>query len=114
MGGTQTNGSEDKEVDDDEQGLTSKRWHRLYVSGKGGRGLTSIEDWVDASIRGFKECIKKSKERMISAANKHNSSIWTNRKITKKLGNRNGKENNCMDISSIKLAGLHMWRYEHG
>ena len=37
---------------------------RLYVSRKeGGRGLTSIEDSVDAPIQCLKDFIKKSKER---------------------------------------------------
>ena len=30
-GGTQTNGPEDKKIDDDTQGLTSERWLRLRV-----------------------------------------------------------------------------------
>ena len=53
------------------QGLKPEKWHRLLVSRKeGGRGLASIEDSVDASIRGLKVYIKKSKERRITAANK--------------------------------------------
>ena len=36
---------------------------RQYVTRKeGGRGLASIEDCVDASIRGLEDYIKKSKE----------------------------------------------------
>ena len=55
-GETQTNGPKNKEIDNDALGLTSERWHRLYVSRKGeGRGLISIEDCVDASIKWLKE-----------------------------------------------------------
>ena len=43
--------------------------NRLYVSRKvGGRGPASIEDCVDSSIQGVEECIKKSKERLITAS----------------------------------------------
>ena len=36
---------------------------------EGGRGLVRIEDCVDATIRGLKEYVKKSKGRLINAAN---------------------------------------------
>ena len=39
---------------------------RLYVSREGGWGLTSIEDNVYSSIRGIKDYIKKSKERLFT------------------------------------------------
>ena len=39
--------------------------------------------------------------------------IRTNKTITK-LGNRNGKKNNCIDILSDKQAELHMRRHGHG
>ena len=45
---------------------------RLYVARKEReveRGLISIGDWVDLSIQGLKNYIKKSKERLIKAAN---------------------------------------------
>ena len=51
---------------------------RLYVSrNEAGRGFASIEDSVDTSIRGLKDNIKKSKERLITAAknNKNNKKI---------------------------------------
>ena len=35
-------------------------------------------------------------------------------KSNKKLGNKNGKKNNCMDTSSDKLGRLHMWRPGYG
>ena len=41
---------------------------RLYMSRKeGGRGLASTEDSVDALIQRLEDCIKKSKERRITA-----------------------------------------------
>ena len=40
-----------------------------YVSRKERQqGLTSIEDWVDASIKELEDNIKKNKERLITAA----------------------------------------------
>ena len=43
----------------------------LYVSRqKGGRGLTSIEDYEDALIKGLEENIKKSKVRLITMVSK--------------------------------------------
>ena len=41
---------------------------RLYVSRKeGGRGLTSIEDSVDASIQLFEDCVGKHKGGLFTA-----------------------------------------------
>ena len=51
-------GLEDKKVDDYAQGLTSDR---LCVS-KRGRGFTSIEDYMDESVRGLVYLIKRSKK----------------------------------------------------
>ena len=52
---------------------------RLNVSREeGGRGLTSIEDRVDSSIRAFKDYIKRSKDRLIIAASNSNYNIRTN------------------------------------
>ena len=76
-----TNEPEGKKVDDNAQGLTSGRWHRLYVSVKEeGRVLPSIEDSVDGSIQGPKDYIKKSKERRITATRNSPDNIkinWT-------------------------------------
>ena len=55
-----------------------------YVSRKeGGRGLTSIEDCVDASIQGLEDYIEKSKERLIAAANNSIDNASSKWKITK-------------------------------
>ena len=76
-GGTQTNEPKDKKIDDDRGTNT----HRLYVSRKGGRGLFSIEDSVDASIRRLEDYIKMSKERLITAANNSTDNIGVNKTI---------------------------------
>ena len=68
QGRNQINGPEDKKTN--AKGLASERQHILHVSRKErGRGLASIEDSVDASIRGFENYIKKRKERLITAVN---------------------------------------------
>ena len=54
---------------------------RLYESKKGGRGLASIEDSIDALTRQLEYCIKKSKGRLITV-NTNNKRI--NRIITRK------------------------------
>ena len=93
--------------------LTSERWHRLTVSRKErGGGLTNIVDCIDASLQGPKNYIKKSKERLITVASNSLSNIRTVKQ--QKLENRNGKRNNCMDISSNKLARLHTRRPRYG
>ena len=57
---------------------------RLYVSRKEGRKrLDSIEDSMDALIRGLKDYLKKIKERLIIVTNKSTDSIRTNRTTTK-------------------------------
>ena len=58
--------------------------NRLYVSRKeGGRCLANIEDCVEATIQGLEEYTKKSKDRLLMAANNSRCNIWTNRKTTK-------------------------------
>ena len=49
---------------------------RLYVSRKEyGRGLTSIENCVDATIQRVEEYTKKSKEKLSTAASNSNVNI---------------------------------------
>ena len=48
----------DKKVNDDTQDAIFKRWHR-----KGGRGLASIEDSMDASTGQLKDYIKKEQRK---------------------------------------------------
>ena len=59
---------------------------RLWVSRKeGGRGLTNIEDRVDASIQRLEDYIKKSKEKLITTTSNSSDNVRTNRTtITKK------------------------------
>ena len=88
-----------KEVHDDAQGLTS---NRLYVSRKE-KGFAN--DYADVSI-------EKNKERLITASSNSNGNMKTNRKTKqkKKLETEmERKKNNCMNISSDKLARLHTW-----
>ena len=81
---------------------------RDYVSRiEGESGFANIEDCVDAWIQGLKEYIKKSKERLITAES--NSNIEQTEK-QQKLGNGNGKKNNCMNIFSYKLMKSHTRR----
>ena len=59
---------------------------RLHVSRKEGRrGLASIEDSVDASIRELEDYIKKTQKRLITAASNSTDTINISRTtITKK------------------------------
>ena len=69
---------------------------RLYVSRKeGGRGLTSFEKRVDASIKRIKDNIKKLGGRLIPATRNNTNNIRTNRTTTK-----NRKKDNSMDVLS--------------
>ena len=56
---------------------------RLHASKKGGRGLTSIEHGVEASIQGHKDYIKKGKERLIIASRNSINCIMINRTTRK-------------------------------
>ena len=54
---------------------------RFYMSRKEvRRGLANVEDFIDAKILGLEGYIRKSKERLISAANDIDRSVKTNRK----------------------------------
>ena len=58
--------------------------NRLYVSRKeGGRIISSIENCIDVSIQGLENYIKKSNERLITAAHNGISNIRPDRKMTK-------------------------------
>ena len=77
---TQKNGPMDKKIDDNAQDDTDI----LHVSRKvRGRGLISIEENVDSSIRGFKDYIQKNKERLITAASNKND--WVRKVIHRQL-----------------------------
>ena len=115
----QKNGPEEKKVDDDALGLTSKRGYIiLYLSKKEWRtGLTSIEDREDVLIRGHKDNIKKSKERQIAAA-RDSTDIKTKR-ITMKRKQTWGKTtvwihdfavpvDHRVKIKEIKMVGMYL------
>ena len=53
---------------------------KLYVPRKGRRGFASIEDSIDVSIKELEDYIKKSIERLITAAINNNVNTRTNRK----------------------------------
>ena len=56
---------------------------RLCLSRKeGGRELTSIENYADASIKRLEGYIKKNEERLITAANCSSGNISSDRKTT--------------------------------
>ena len=86
MRGTWT---KDKEIDDSGQGLISERYHKQTVSIKV-KWHASIEDCVNAPIQGHEEYIKKSKERLITAANNSIDNIRTNKQ--KKNNNKIRKQ----------------------
>ena len=66
---------------------------RLYVSKKeGGRGLTSIEDSVDASIQWLKDYIEKHEQGLITAIKDDAGNTMANRMTITR--NKNGKKNN--------------------
>ena len=71
---------------------------RLHVSRKEGeRILTSIEDTVDVSIQRLEVYIKTRNST---------NNIKANRARTR-IPKKNGKKNNCKDISSNKLTTSH-------
>ena len=58
---------------------------RLYVSRKeGGRGLTSIEDRVDASIQRLEDFVEKRSERLITATRSNTDNTNSKTTITRK------------------------------
>ena len=60
--------------------------NRLHVPRKErGKRHASIEDYIDASIQGLKDYIKKSQERLLTAANKNIDNIRIYRKTTKTM-----------------------------
>ena len=70
---------------------------RIYVPRKeGGRELSSIEYNVDASILRLEDYIEKHERGLITAIRNNTDNTIDNR--IQQLGNKNGKENNCMDF----------------
>ena len=68
---------------------------RLYVSRKeGGRGLTSVEDSVDASIKSLEDSIGKHGRGFITSI-RNNTDNMIDKRITKK---QKWEENNSMSV----------------
>ena len=89
---------------------------KIYVSrNERGRGLADIEDCVDASIRQLEDYIEKSKERLITATGKvQTTSINRTKTKIKNKKLENGAKNNYIDISIDKLMKSHTRRPGHG
>ena len=68
-----------------------------------------IKNCVNAKIQGLEEYTKKCKERLIAATSNRNVNKRTHNK-TRKF--RNGKKNNCMDISSDKMESCTTYELE--
>ena len=75
---------------------------------KGGRGLVNIEDCIHTSIQGLEDYTKSKERLIITDSNRIGNKTTT---TTTQPGNRNGKNNNCMDDSSDKLARKHECGY---
>ena len=86
---------------------------RVYVSRKeGGRGLSSIQDSVDASVQRIEDYIKNCGGRLVTATRNNTDNTSINR--TKITWKQKREENNCMDISSDKQVKSHMSKLGHG
>ena len=80
---------------------------RLYESRKEGRrGLTSIEDSVDASVQQLEDYIEKRGRRLITASRNNNDNTRTNRtEITRKQ--KRERKTTQMDVLSDQQATFH-------
>ena len=101
--GTQINGPEDKKINDDAQ-----KFRQTISTKEGGRGLASIEDNVDASIKGLEDYMKKNKKKRLTAAtnqhkdkqnNKKNEEIEIGRKTTIRIF----QTTNCRNLTRENL-----------
>ena len=80
---------------------------RLYVSRKGGRGLTSIEDSIDASIR-LEDNIQKRGGRLITATRNNTDNMRTNRTTKKKQKTKMGRKTILWTFKTTNKKTL-MW-----
>ena len=70
---------------------------KLYAPRKeGGRGLANIEDSFDTSMQRLEDYIGKHERGLITPIRNNTDNTIDNR--MKKLGNKNGKENNYMGV----------------
>ena len=75
--------------------------------------LASPQYYIDASIQGLENYIKKSMGWLITTANCSCGNVSTDRK-TIKTRKKNGRKNKCMNNLSVRLARLHSRRRGHG
>ena len=74
---------------------------RQYVSRKeGGRGLASIEDYVEASIQRLEDCIKKTRARTNYNHQKRYGQ-HDRRKNDKNEETKNGRKNNSLSALNV-------------
>ena len=79
---------------------------RLYASRKdGGRGLTSIEDSVDASIQWFEDYKEKHRGRLITATRNNTDNTRFNR--TEITWKQKWEENNSERFKRLKSDTSH-------
>ena len=76
---TQIKGPEDRKVDDDAQGLASKRWHKQTISLKKKEDEEYSTALTIAWIYQSENYIKKSKERQMIVASNSTDNIKINR-----------------------------------
>ena len=84
-GGTQIIGTKDKKIDDNAISLRTQNityTDNMCQEKNGRRGLASREDYSDVSIQELEVFIKKSTERLNTAASFINGNTKTDRKIT--------------------------------
>ena len=116
-GRTSTNGPKEKKII-----KTKNKWRCIriyiremtpanYVSRKEGRkGLASIEDIVNASIKGFEDYLRETKDN--GDQKRHNQHKNQQNKNNYETGM--GTPPHCMDISSDKLTKSHTRRPGRG
>ena len=75
-GETRTNKQMDKEINNNAQCLTSKRWNRRIICVK--KGIEIELSGVDISTQGLEKFIKKSWERLFATGSKRNRKIRNN------------------------------------
>ena len=71
-----------KKADDDACDFTPVRWYRQTTCVKKKEGLTSVEDSVNALIRGVEDYIKNSKEILINSTGNNSEETEMGRKTT--------------------------------
>ena len=85
---------------------------RLYVWRKGGRILVSIQNSVDVSIQRLKDYIKKSaREDWLQGLEKIQTTQTSNDQ--KNAENKNGKNNNWIDITCGKQSNSYTRKFRH-